>query len=99
MSSIILYLALLIIGGFLSYRGWIHKGLSDRIDKLQLACLFLLLFIMGLRIGMDERVIKAFAQIGFHAVLFGFFTILGSVICVHLMIKLINRKGEAHHDS
>jgi uncharacterized membrane protein YbjE (DUF340 family) len=87
-----LYLALLIIGGFLSYRGWIHKGLSEKIDKLQLACLFLLLFVMGLRIGMDDRVISAFAQIGFHAVLFGIFTIFGSVLCVHLMVKLYDRK-------
>mgnify|MGYP000858769715 CR=1 FL=1 len=87
MSSILLYLALLIVGGFLSYRGWIHKGLSEKIDKLQLACLFALLFVMGIRIGMDDRVIEGFAQIGLHAILFGISTIVGSVLMVHLAVK------------
>lgn len=93
MSSILLYLALLIVGGLMSYRGWIHKGLSEKIDKLQLACLFLLLFVMGLRIGMDDRVIKGFAQIGMHAVLFGLFTIIGSVIGVHMILRVFGKKG------
>ncbi|MCA0385012.1 MAG: lysine exporter LysO family protein [Firmicutes bacterium] len=93
MSSILLYLALLIVGGFLSYKGWIHQGLSNKIDKLQLACLFVLLFVMGLRIGMDDRVLDAFAQIGLHAILFGIFTIIGSVLTVHLMLKVFNRKA------
>lgn len=93
MSSILLYLALLIVGGLMSYRGWIHKGLSEKIDKLQLACLFLLLFVMGIRIGMDDRVIKGFAQIGMHAVLFGLFTIMGSVIGVHMLLKVFGKRG------
>lgn len=98
MSSIFLYLALLIVGGFLSYRGWIHKGLSEKIDKLQLACLFMLLFIMGLRIGMDDRVIEGFAQIGLHAVLFGLFTIIGSVIGVHLLLLVFGKKRRVRND-
>ncbi len=95
MSSILLYLGLLIIGGFLSYRGWIHKGLSSKIDKLQLACLFALLFIMGLRIGMNDSVLNAFAQIGLHAVLYAVFTIAGSVLVVHLLLKFFGKSKEA----
>ena len=82
----------------MSYRGWIHKGLSDKIDKLQLACLFMLLFIMGLRIGMDDRVIKGFAQIGLHAVLFGLFTIAGSVLGVHFLLSMFGKKRGVRHD-
>ncbi|GAB6107134.1 LysO family transporter [Fusibacter bizertensis] len=95
MSSILLYLGLLIVGGFLSFRGWIHKGLSAKIDKLQLACLFALLFVMGMRIGMNDSVLKAFAQIGLHAVLYATFTIVGSVIAVHLLLKVFGKKKEA----
>lgn len=97
MSSILLYLGLLIFGGILSYKGLIHSQLMNKIDKLQLACLFALLFIMGLRIGMDDRVLKAFAQIGFHAILFAMFTIAGSVGVVHLLLKIFRKKrGQAN---
>ena len=63
MSGILLYLGLLIIGGIFSYRGWIHKAMLARIDRLQMACLFGLLFIMGMRIGMDDRVKEAFLNL------------------------------------
>lgn len=92
MSGILLYLGLLIIGGIFSYRGWIHKAMLARIDRLQMACLFGLLFIMGMRIGMDDRVKEAFFKIGLHAVLFGIFTVVFSVLTVHLMLRLYGRK-------
>ena len=95
MSSILLYLGLLILGGVLSFKGWIHKNMMSRIDKLQMACLFALLFIMGLRIGMDDEIIKAFGKIGLHAVLFASFTILGSVIIVQ--DRKSTRLNSSHH--
>lgn len=82
MSSIVLYLGLLILGGLLSYKGLVHKELFHRLDMVQLICLFVLLFTMGLRIGMDDKVIEAFAQIGFHASIFAAFTVIGSVFFV-----------------
>ena len=98
MSSILLYLSLLIVGGILSYKGLIHSQLMNKIDKLQLACLFALLFIMGLRIGMDDRVLKAFAQIGLHSILFALFTIIGSVGVVHILLKIFNKKRGSAND-
>lgn len=84
MSSILLYLGLLILGGLLSYKGLVHKELYHRLDIVQLICLFALLFTMGLRIGMDDKVIDAFAQIGLHASIFAAFTVVGSVLFVTL---------------
>lgn len=84
MSSILLYLGLLIVGGLLSYKGLVHKELYHRLDIVQLICLFVLLFTMGLRIGMDDQVIDAFAQIGLHASIFAAFTVIGSVLFVML---------------
>ena len=98
MSSVLLYLGLLIIGGFLSYRGYIHKSFMAKIDKLQLACLFTLLFIMGMRIGMDDKILDAFAQIGLHAVLFSLATIGGSILFVHLFVKLFKGKRGPQND-
>ena len=94
MSSILLYLGLLIVGGFLSYKGWIHQKLMGKIDHLQLACLFALLFIMGMRIGMDDQILDAFAKIGLHAVLFSFGTVFGSILIVHVLVKLFHQKKE-----
>lgn len=96
MSSILLYLLLLILGGFLSYKGLIWKTLNEKIDKLQLLCLFALLFIMGLRIGMDDRVLEAFAQIGLHAVLFGLATVIGSLIMVRFFVYFFRRRSNDH---
>lgn len=96
MSSIFLYLFLLILGGYLSYKGLIWKALSEKIDKLQLLCLFVLLFIMGLRIGMDDRVLDAFAQIGLHAVLYGIATVMGSLLMVHIFMHFFRRRSNDH---
>lgn len=96
MSSILLYLFLLVLGGYLSYKGLIWKALSEKIDKLQLLCLFVLLFIMGLRIGMDDRVLDAFAQIGLHAVLYGLATVLGSLLMVRIFVHFFRRRSSDH---
>lgn len=93
MSSILLYLCLLLLGGFLSYKGWIWKSLYEKIDKLQMLCLFILLFIMGLRIGMDDRVLDAFAQIGLHAILYGIATVIGSLLMVRILLHFFRRRS------
>lgn len=97
MSSILLYLLLLIAGGFLSYRGVVSQKLFDKMEHIQLICLFILLFTMGLRIGMDDRVIKAFLKLGIHATLFAFVSVLFSVLMVWLfrkaLLKILTRKG------
>lgn len=87
MSSILLYLALLILGGLLSYKGLVHKELYHRLDVIQMICLFALLFTMGLRIGMDDEVIRAFGQIGLHATIFALFTVAGSIFAVFALRK------------
>ncbi|MBM7562057.1 LysO family transporter [Fusibacter tunisiensis] len=87
MSSILLYLILLLAGGFLSYKGLVPKKLYHRLDVVQMICLFALLFTMGLRIGMDDAVIGAFAEIGMHATLYAVFTVAGSIIFVYMFRK------------
>ncbi|MBF4692977.1 DUF340 domain-containing protein [Fusibacter ferrireducens] len=96
MSSIFLYLLLLIVGGFLSYRGVVPRKLFDKLEHIQLICLFILLFAMGLRIGMDDRVINAFLKLGIHATLFALVSIFFSILTVWLfrktLLKLLTKK-------
>ncbi len=88
MSSILLYLILLVAGAFLSYRGVVSKKVFDKVEHIQMACLYILLFTMGLRIGMDDRVIKAFLKIGIHATLYAAISVVFSVVMVLLLRKL-----------
>lgn len=89
MTSILLYLLLLILGGFLSYRGVVSQKLFDKLEHIQLICLFILLFTMGLRIGMDDRVINAFLKLGIHATLFAAVSVICSVFGVWFFRKTL----------
>ncbi|RCW55355.1 lysine exporter LysO family protein [Halanaerobium sp. ST460_2HS_T2] len=49
--------------------------------------LLILLFSMGAKIGMDDRVLSQISQIGFKAFLFALSAILGSVLMIYLFFK------------
>jgi hypothetical protein len=99
--NILLYLILLIAGGLLSYKGFIHKNLVKKAGSIQLFFLYILIFIMGLRIGLDRKIIEAIYSIGFKAFIYAISTVLFSVGAVFLTSRYIIRshpKGEAKND-
>jgi uncharacterized membrane protein len=49
-NSIFIYFALLGIGGVLSYKGIIHDKLLKRAGYMQMVFLYILIFIMGIRL-------------------------------------------------
>jgi len=100
-TSITLYLVLLIIGGFLSYKGLIHEKLIKKAGSIQLLFLYILIFIMGLRIGLDKKIIDAIYSIGFKAAIYAIVTVLFSLIAVYFTSKYIIKfhpKGETKND-
>lgn len=86
---ILLYFGLLAIGWLLSNKGYIHDKLVGKISAIQTLFLFILIFIMGVRLGMNEQVVSSIGQIGFKAVVFALFTAGFSVIFVFLVRKKI----------
>ena len=52
---LILYLALLIIGGMIGYKDLISEKFNSKLGIIQNICLLFLLFIMGIRIGLDDN--------------------------------------------
>jgi len=50
------------------------------INQLILLLIWLLLFILGLEVGMNENVVRKFHLLGFEAFAIAFFATLGSVI-------------------
>lgn len=102
MSSVFTYLILLTIGGILSYKGLIHQNLIKIAGKMQLLFLYILIFIMGLRIGLDSDILKAIYSIGFKALIYAVVSIFFSGLLVYLVSKFIIKshiKGSETHDS
>lgn len=86
---ILLYFGLLAFGWIISSKGFIHDNIMGKISKIQSLILFVLIFIMGIRVGMDEQVVSSIGQIGLKAFVFAFVTASLSVFFVHIARKKI----------
>jgi len=56
--------------------------------RLTLIGVLSLLFVMGIKIGMEKGLINDLKQIGFSALVFAVLTVLGSVIVVYLITRI-----------
>ncbi|MDK2867379.1 MAG: hypothetical protein PWP51_553 [Clostridiales bacterium] len=92
--TIVLYMSLLIVGAWLSYRNRIKETWYKRLEPIQMLCLYFLLVIMGMRIGSDREILNAFFQIGFHASVFAFFSVAGSVLVVYGVVRMIGGRND-----
>ncbi|MGF7058183.1 LysO family transporter [Brassicibacter mesophilus] len=93
-TRLLLYLGILLIGALAGYKELGGKKLESKLNIIQTICLLFLLFIMGVRMGLDDKVISSFLELGFQAVIISIFTIAFSVLLVKLAKKLIVRNGE-----
>lgn len=84
---VLLYFGLLAVGWLLSNKGFIHDKLMGKISHIQTVILFGLIFIMGVRVGMDEQVISSIGQIGIMAFVFALVTALVSMLFVYVVRK------------
>lgn len=92
--DILIYASIIALGGFIGYRRLLKPAVMNRLDTLQNISLLLLLFIMGVNIGLDESVIRSFGTIGYQAVVLAGCSIVCSVICVRLVSRLITKRKE-----
>lgn len=93
---LVLYLMILFLGIFIGYKEISHKKLLEQLNHLQTAALVALLFIMGIRIGVDKEVINAFGTIGLQAFVLSGCAIIGSVAAVFFYRKAarFSKRGE-----
>lgn len=61
-------------------------------EKVQMVGLLLLLFSMGISIGANEDVVGNLNSIGLQAFIFAAFTTLGSILCVYLVSRSLNKE-------
>lgn len=87
-----LYLSVILLGAFISYKGKISDRILDKLNIIQTLSLLFLLLIMGIKIGIDENVIRSFFNIGFKAIIMSIFTVGFSILFVFIISKLFIRK-------
>lgn len=86
---ILLYVAIIGIGSLIGYKDYFSKDFMSKLDKIQHFCLLLLLFIMGVKIGINEEILKAFPRLGLNALIISSFSIIFSVIAVRIISKYV----------
>ena len=84
---VLMYFGILALGWFISSKGKIHGKLMKKISSIQSIILFGLVFIMGVRIGMDEQILSSIGQIGIMAAVFALMTGLFSILFVYIARK------------
>ncbi|RKD34609.1 LysO family transporter [Thermohalobacter berrensis] len=89
-----LYLIILLIGVIIGSKNIINKKIGNSLDKIQKVCLLFLLFIMGIRIGIDDRVVSNFLKLGFKAILISILGIVLSVFLVKLVKDIVFKKSK-----
>ena len=93
-TRLMLYLGILILGAYIGFKDKISEKLKSQLNNIQNICLLFLLFIMGIKIGIDENVINSFFSIGLKAFIMSIFTVGFSIIGVFLVSKFILGKRD-----
>ncbi len=92
--NLLLYILLLAAGMILSRLKLFGDNLYHSIEKIQMLCLMVLLFAMGISLGMNDEILKSLATIGFRGILFGLSTIAMSILLVHLASRFLLKGGK-----
>ena len=87
MQDIILYVAIILVGYFITKKCLIHKFIDDKVGMLQSFSLFFLLGMMGYKIGADRELLSKFHILGINSVIITICAIIGSVLLVHIVYR------------
>lgn len=82
---ILLYVLIILAGAWLGNKGKLKAIVLKNLSKIQYACLLLLLFIMGVNIGINKQIISTFGKLGIQALVLALFSIVFSISAVKLV--------------
>ena len=98
--NILLYLCILVVGALIGGRFNLKPSFEKKIVSIQNLALYFLLFVMGIKIGLDREIIYSFGTIGMQGIILALFSILFSVAGVSLVAKTIfAEKEQVKHDN
>lgn len=86
---ILLYIVIISIGAIVGYKEFVSEKIFNKMSTIQYICLLFLLFVMGIKIGINKNVLLSFHKLGFTAVVISVFSILFSILGVKLISKYI----------
>lgn len=89
---IILYILIIWLGAYLGFKDKLPNKIVVHLSKLQYWSLLFLLFVMGINIGINDKVINTFYQLGYQALVLSFFSIIMSVLGVRLISRFVKTK-------
>lgn len=69
------------------------------LNRLSLACLYLMLVCLGAKIGCDSNLLAQIETLGKQAFILGGCTILGTMLMFYLIIKLLARNFDEEGES
>lgn len=92
---ILLYILIIAAGALISSKGKLNEMVEKNLSKLQYASLLLLLFIMGVNIGINDNIISEFGKLGLQAIVLSLASIILSVAAVKLVTAYFKHKEKA----
>ncbi|MBQ0079898.1 MAG: lysine exporter LysO family protein [Eubacterium sp.] len=90
MYMIFVYWGILIVSYFIASRLRNYADKFTYIDKLMMLAIYILVFIMGLRMGINEKVLTSIGTIGMQSLVITLLAIAGSVGAVFIARKLVS---------
>ncbi|SKC69616.1 LysO family transporter [Maledivibacter halophilus] len=92
--KILLYIMIILLGALFGYKDLVSEKIFSKISTIQYICLLFLLFVMGIKIGINKEVLSSFHKLGFSAIIISIFSIGFSVLGVKLISNFILSKEE-----
>ena len=92
--TILFYIAVLLAGGIIGARRLLKPRWLEGSDTLLSGALLLLIYLMGVKIGLDELVLSSFRTIGYQALVLALFSIFFSILGVKLVAGYVLRWKE-----
>ena len=93
--SLLLYIGMLALGILVGSRGSVRSRTLPWLGRLQFVALIVLIAILGVEIGADDKVISSLGEIGLSALVITVFALAGSLLAVTLVRRLLglDRQG------
>lgn len=82
----------LLLGFVIGYKKWLNEKMILFNGKLQTVFLLLLIFVMGMSIGIDKSILTQLPVLGGTAFVFAVATCIGSVAVVYIISRIFFRE-------
>lgn len=92
--NILLYLLILLLGAFIGFRGKFKSNIVEKIATVQNLALLFLLFIMGVKIGLEKEIISSLKTIGLQGFILAVFSIVFSIAAVNIVSRTVFKQKE-----